>query len=79
MKISNKLYDILKWLCLICIPALTSFLGKILPSLDVPEDTVALVMRLLPEIATLIGICIGISNNAYKIGNIEAQNDKADA
>lgn len=66
MRIPDKLYDILKWVCLVCIPALTSFFCV----LDAVfswgySDTVA---KISAALCTLIGALIGISTAEYRKG-----------
>lgn len=63
MKISNKTYDILKWLCLIFLPAsstlywtLSSIWGW--PYAEQVTGTIA-------AITTFIGVIIGISTKTY--------------
>lgn len=63
MKLSNKTYDVLKWVSLIALPALQVALvalGKIwnLPAMVPTAATVGV-------IATLIGVCIGVSTSSY--------------
>lgn len=65
MKISDKLYNILKWVALICIPALVTFLSVVLGVLDVDPKTVNIVVTILAAIGTLIGSLIGVSTSAY--------------
>lgn len=65
MKISNKVYDILKWVSVICIPALVTFLGVVLGVLDVDAKTVNIIVTIIGAIGTLIGSLIGISTSAY--------------
>ena len=63
MKMSNRLYDILKWLCLIVMPRGAygySALAKVwgLPSAtDIPET--------INIVAFVIGCCIGVSTLNY--------------
>lgn len=63
MKLNNRVYDILKWIVLICIPALaTAYVG-----LDSVfgwgyGDTVAKVATI---VCTLLGALIGISTAEY--------------
>lgn len=64
MKLSNKVYDVLKWIALIALPALQVALvtlGKIwnLPAMVPTAATVGV-------LATLIGVCIGVSTFSYK-------------
>lgn len=66
MKLSNKAYDILKWITLICIPALTTFY--------VVLDNVfgwgyaETVSTISAAACTLLGALIGISTAQYNKG-----------
>ena len=66
MKISNKLYDVLKWIALICIPAIVTFLSVVLGVLDVDPKTVNVVVTIISAVGTLIGTLIGVSSANYK-------------
>lgn len=67
MKISDKLYNILKWVCLIALPAVNVFLLAVLPVLGVGKQTVAAIVTIISAVGTLIGALIGISTvNYYK-------------
>ena len=66
MQISNKLYDILKWIALICIPAVVTFLSVVLGVLDVDPKTVNIIVTIIAAVGTLIGSLIGVSTSAYK-------------
>lgn len=63
MKLSNKAYDILKWICLICLPAAAwgySALADVwgLPFSDQIPETINI-------IATVLGVLIGVSTYNY--------------
>lgn len=65
MKLSNKLYDVLKWICIVGSPATNALLIGLngywnwnLP-IEAITGTIAL-------ITTFIGSCIGISSIKYK-------------
>lgn len=63
MTLPNKVYDILKWVCMICIPALaTAYVGLASiwgwPYADAIAKTAAVV-------CTLIGALLGISTAQY--------------
>lgn len=74
MKLSNSLYDILKWICVIFVPALITYLNILLPSLGVDASSVSTVITIIGAAGTFIGALIGISTaNYYKD---EAKNDK---
>lgn len=65
MQISNKAYDILKWIALICIPAVTTFLSVVLGVLDVDPKTVNIIVTIIAAVGTLIGSLIGVSTSTY--------------
>lgn len=63
MKLPDKLYDVLKWICMICIPALaTAYVGLAAvwgwPFADEVAKTAAVV-------CTLLGALLGISTAQY--------------
>lgn len=66
MEFSNKLYDILKWLCLIFFPALCVLLSTLLPALGVDGETVKTIVLIVSAVATFIGTLIGVSTAAYR-------------
>ena len=61
----DKIYNILKWVALIAIPAIVTFLSVVLGVLDVDPKTVNVVVTILAALGTLIGSLIGVSTNAY--------------
>lgn len=66
MKMSNKLYDTLKWLCLIGIPTVTTFY--------VTLDSIFgwglgdIVAKVSAAVCTLLGTLLGISSKRYYKG-----------
>lgn len=69
MKLPDKVYEFLKWMCLIAIPAICVFLLTVLPLLGVPEETAKIVCTIISAFATLIGALIGVSTKAYRDSN----------
>ena len=65
MQISNKLYDVLKWIALICIPAVVTFLSVVLGVLEVDPKTINIIVTIIAAVGTLIGSLIGVSTSAY--------------
>ena len=65
MKLNDKLYDVLKWLCLIAIPAVTVFLQTCLPVWNVSDGVQTIILTTLPAVGTLIGALIAISTANY--------------
>lgn len=62
MKLPNNVYDVLKWSCLIAVPAvitLISALGTIYG-----QDT-TIITATIGAVATFIGALIGISNSNF--------------
>ena len=63
MKMPNKLYDILKWICLICLPAITTLYVTCAGVWGWPyADQIA---KTSAAVCTLIGALIGISTAEY--------------
>lgn len=63
MKLSNRIYDALKWVALICIPALSTFYVALSGVWGWPyADEVA---KTATAVCTLIGALIGISTASY--------------
>lgn len=65
MVLKDSWYNILKWIALICIPAVVTFLSVVLGVLDVDPKTVNIIVTILAAIGTLIGSLIGVSTAAY--------------
>lgn len=61
---SNKLYDVLKWIAIVFLPALTTFVGVVLTSLDIGNSEV--VLTIMTGFATFLGAILGVSNINYK-------------
>ena len=72
MILPNKLYDVLKWVALICLPAMAVFYFTIAKIWGLPYE--AEIPATINAIAVLIGALIGISNKNYnKEGNDEEE------
>lgn len=65
MKLTNELYDSLKFICTIFIPALTTLVGTIGVALGYSEITGTLV-TILSAFGVFIGSLIGLSSVNYK-------------
>lgn len=63
MKLSNKLYDVLKWLCTIFIPACSALYFGLSQIWNFPYGEA--VCGTLALVAVFIGSLIGISSNNY--------------
>ena len=66
-KMSNELYDALKWLCIAIMPALSTAVSVIFAIWEIPYgDQIA---KTITAIATCIGACLGISPINYNKAN----------
>jgi hypothetical protein len=63
MRMSNKVYNVLKWVCLIALPAFAVFYAVIAKIWGLPYE--AEIPATINAIAVLIGALIGISNKNY--------------
>lgn len=61
---SNKVYDVLKWITLVFLPALTTLVGAILKNLNV--DCTDIVLTIMTAVTTFLGTILGIANINYK-------------
>ena len=63
MKLSDSVYNFLKWMGLIALPALATFWGVIGKVWDIPHT--AEIVTTVTAVATLIGALIGVSTVTY--------------
>lgn len=70
MKLSSKVYDILKWITMICIPALTTAYVGLSAVWGWPYATE--VAKTSAVICTLLGALLGISTAQYNKDNANA-------
>ena len=59
MKLPDKVYNILKWVCLICLPAISVFYFAIAKIWNLPYESE--IPATINAVAVLIGSLIGIS------------------
>ena len=67
---SEKVYDWLKWIAVICLPALSTFIVVISKIWGWP-DTGSMVAQTITAIGLLLGSLLGISHIQYK--NMESE------
>lgn len=65
MRLPNRVYDVLKYIVLIFLPAILTFLATILPLLGVSVDLTQTIVQVGMALDTLIGALIGISTLSY--------------
>lgn len=61
---NNKLYDKLKWIALVGLPALTTFYGVVGATCNIPFTQETLTIAVAFD--TMLGAMLGISSNSYK-------------
>ena len=66
MKLSDKVYQILKWGLIIFIPALITLIGTLGQIYNFDTKTIVLTIS---AISTFLGVITGISNYNYKKGD----------
>lgn len=76
MKLKNEIYDVLKWIALICIPAVVTFLSVVLGVLEIDPKTINVIVTIISAIGTLIGALIGVSTAAYNKGKKDEDNNR---
>lgn len=67
LKMNNKIYDMLKWIAIVALPALSTFIvviGKIWGW----GDIAGMVAQTITAVAVLLGALLGISHIQYKNG-----------
>lgn len=69
MKMSNRMYDFLKWLVILCLPSLATLIRVVFAVWSLPygEEISATVVA----INAFLGACLGISSIQYKGGEEE--------
>ena len=73
MRLSNKVYDILKWIALVFIPALITFYGVVGNVLNIPYTDV--VLTIMGAFDVFMGSLLGISSAQYN-KNIKESGDE---
>lgn len=70
MKLSDKVYDILKWIAIVCLPALSTFI-VVISKIWGWADMGSMIAQTITAIGVLLGALLGISSIQYKKGDNE--------
>lgn len=70
IKLNNKVYDVLKWICIIVAPAFCTLI-KILANAWGWEIPVEAIVTSVTAVAAFVGVILGFSNYQYKQNNEE--------
>ena len=79
MKLPDRVFDFLKWICICFLPAISWFIGEV--GNDIGIANVPKVVKFISATATLLGLLIGLSNYNFKKENIiytEPRNEGGD-
>ena len=68
MRLSNKVYDILKWIAVIFLPAIGTLYFALAGIWGFPYAEQ--IVGTITAIDTFLGVLLGISNNLYKKGDM---------
>lgn len=63
MRLSEKTYDVLKWIAQIFLPAFTTFLGVVLKCFNCPYTDI--IITILVAFDTFLGTILGLSSKNY--------------
>lgn len=75
MKMSNKVYDILKWIALVALPALGTLYFALSKIWGLPYGTE--IVGTISAIDTFLGALLGISTNVYnKMNKTDVASDE---
>jgi len=66
MKMTNRVYNVLKWIAQVVLPALTTLYGVIGTTLNVPYTQEVITIAIAVD--TCLGTILGISNFNYNKG-----------
>lgn len=67
MKMSNKLYDVLKWIAIIALPASATLYSVLAGTWGLPYGDQ--IVQTINGVATFLGILIGVSTLSYNKTN----------
>jgi len=65
--LSNKVYDALKWVTLVFLPAVTTLIGVTLKCFNVACTDI--VLTIMTAVTTFMGTILGVSNMKYRKGD----------
>lgn len=72
MKLKNEIYDVLKWLVVIVLPAISTFYGTVAPLFGWYDPGV--LAQVISAVCVLVGAIIGISTAEYNKSNKSEDN-----
>lgn len=67
MKMSNKMFDVLKWIAILFLPALATLVAVVFKIWDLPYGPE--ISATITAVATFLGAILGVSHIQYKKGD----------
>lgn len=64
MKLENRIYDVLKWVAILFLPALATLVAVVFKIWDIPYGNE--IAQTITALATFLGAILGISSLQYK-------------
>lgn len=73
--LDNKIYDVLKWVAMIALPAVATLISVVLPLWNVcDEGTITAIVGTITALSTFLGTLLGVSTMRYR-KNITDKNE----
>lgn len=70
--LDNRVYEILKWVAMIALPAIATLVSVVLPLWNIcDEGTVTAIVGTLTAVATCLGTLLGVSTVKYRKSNTD--------
>lgn len=76
MKMNNKVYDVLKWIALILLPAIATLYFALSGIWGFPYGEE--IVGTITAIDTFLGVILGISSSTYNKSNYEISNNRGE-
>ena len=67
MMLNDKWYDVLKWVAIVCLPALSTFI-VVISKIWGWADLGSMIAQTITAVAVLLGALLGVSSLQYKKG-----------
>lgn len=72
MKLNDKIYDVLKWVALVCLPALATLISVVLPLWNIADEaTVTAIVGTISAVDVFLGALLGVSTAEYNKSKLE--------
>lgn len=66
MRLNNRVYDILKWIVITALPAVSVLLTALLPLYGCPDKISYIILGTISAVTVFLGTLLGVSSERYK-------------